>query len=888
MVSFTYDFFVSRRGPMAEVAQEVADVLRGAGHSVFVQDDDIVAGDDFVEKMCDALEETRHIVVLLSADYQTNFYTKKELSIFTDLAAESNGLRRPIVLRVEDCAPVGPIRTTVYQDLFGLTDPKARRSCILDAVEGCTAGRARRSAAHSAPPASPAPRGAVPPADAHFTGRRAEMERLAAFFECERRATITQAAVHGLGGVGKSRLAAEYAHAHGEDYAVVWWASAETRTLLTGSLFALAAHLDTRLAGEQDREKAAREALALLERSPRRSLLVYDNVETPDAIADWLPGGNVDLIVTTRFPDWGGTAESVEIEVLPAPEAATFLRRRAGREVKGDDEGDENDDGAAALAEVLGCLPLALDHAAAYCRRSGMGFRDYAAQATTLIDRAPRAAGYPNSVAATFDLAMTSAEAQAPGARRLMAFLASLAPEPVPLDLLDGFMEPRERAEAVMALVEVSLLKHVAAEGTPAVLAHRLVLAAAASPADPLHDVALERVAHCFPINVFHQREEAGTCVALLPHALRLLSGEEARKAQDTGKRRDRRHLQGLLNAVGLYLHWSGAYEEAVLHLRRSLELASRLHGPHSRTAVRTTSDLAHLFLDMNRLEEAGPLFRQATAAARRAAGDGKAKKGAQNKKGKKKRVLYGEQLNKMGYFMLHIGRYKRARVLLQRAIAVGEKTIGRSHADMAMRLNNLALVHHRTGNHEEARPLFEEALEITRNMPRPDPKVVSLRLNNLGHCLHMLGRCEEAESHYRESIAIGEGALGADHPALAKRTLNLAHLLRETGRSEEAEEQFKRSMALLEDARKVDDPWYALVLAGYARQCLENERLVEASIHARRALQRLPDAFDIHHRWRQEAASVMADVLEAIGKGSEARDVRIEHRLEMRDAVPA
>jgi hypothetical protein len=102
----------------------------------------------------------------------------------------------------------------------------------------------------------------------------------------------------------------------------------------------------------------------------------------------------------------------------PLEEAVAFLQGRTGR---------SDAAGAETLAEALGRLPLALDHAAAYCKRTQMQFGDYAKKASSLIDAAPRGAGYPRSVAATFNLAITEAVAQCRAAEALMAYFAHSA-----------------------------------------------------------------------------------------------------------------------------------------------------------------------------------------------------------------------------------------------------------------------------------------------------------------------------------------------------------------------------------------------------------------------------------------------------------------------------
>jgi hypothetical protein len=161
-------------------------------------------------------------------------------------------------------------------------------------------------------------------------------------------------------------------------------------------------------------------------------------------------------------------AEEVALDVLPLQEAVALVQGRAGR---------SDPAGAKVLAEALGRLPLALDHAAAYCKRTQMQFDDFAKKASSLIDAAPRGTGYPTSVAATFDLAITAAVAQCEAAETLMAYLAQCAPERIPMTLVGGAVEDEtDRTNALAALAEVSLLKHDPFEdGTQAISVHRVV-----------------------------------------------------------------------------------------------------------------------------------------------------------------------------------------------------------------------------------------------------------------------------------------------------------------------------------------------------------------------------------------------------------------------------
>jgi tetratricopeptide (TPR) repeat protein len=325
--------------------------------------------------------------------------------------------------------------------------------------------------------------------------------------------------VQGLGGVGKTSLATEYAHRYRQLYAGVCWCPAETRTGLLASLAPLAAALGAASPDEAYVEKAAKSALRRLGEQRATWLLVYDNVNSPDEVRDLLPSGGARLLITSRFSDWSEWADELALDVLPLKEAIAFLQKRTAR---------TDVDGAQKLATALGCLPLALDHAAAYCKRTQTRLADYTAKVSNLIAQVPRGVAYPKSVAVTFDLAINQAIAQHATAETLMAYLAQCAPERVPIFLVEGALDDEgNRHDALAALTEVSLVKHDPFEdGTPAVTVHRLVQAVARthSQAAGLTLVAAERLVArlclLYPRDAFTGPTTRRLCAKLTPHVL--------------------------------------------------------------------------------------------------------------------------------------------------------------------------------------------------------------------------------------------------------------------------------------------------------------------------------------------------------------------------------
>ncbi len=165
--TLSIDFFISRRGGNAAVAQEVAGVLAAANYSVLVQDHDIPHGANFVAAIHDALKQCRHFIALLDKDYADSPFTSAEWTNFYAAAQQSGGDRRFVVLRVDDCNLEGLFAGIVYGDLVGIGDPQERKNRILAAAEGRFSATKVRPAIF-----------AVPARVANFTGRDRQLAAL--------------------------------------------------------------------------------------------------------------------------------------------------------------------------------------------------------------------------------------------------------------------------------------------------------------------------------------------------------------------------------------------------------------------------------------------------------------------------------------------------------------------------------------------------------------------------------------------------------------------------------------------------------------------------------------------------------------------------------------
>ena len=294
----------------------------------------------------------------------------------------------------------------------------------------------------------------------HFIGREAALTQIEASLKrAEGRVVIT--ALHGMRGVGKTVLAAEYAQRHRTDHRITWWLNAESEESTKSGILALGRRLNW-VTRDDDVESAVRKVMERLVSNGDGVLLIYDNVTEADGLLAYLPvGGNAKVIVTTNSHAWGRIAEPIRTDVWSKETGATFLIARTRSH-----EGDRA--AAEALSELLGGLPLALEQAAAYCENLAIGFAEYERRFQEIklellddADHAPAdysagregvAARGRLTVAGTFRLAIRAAAERHSAATQFLMYLAALAAHPIPRFLFveggKAFPEPLASALA--------------------------------------------------------------------------------------------------------------------------------------------------------------------------------------------------------------------------------------------------------------------------------------------------------------------------------------------------------------------------------------------------------------------------------------------------------
>ena len=272
-----------------------------------------------------------------------------------------------------------------------------------------------------------------------FTGREAELRTIAGALRAGQNAAIGQA-ISGLGGIGKTQTALEYAYRHQNEYRHIFWANAETGDTLNAAYSRFAELLDLpekNLAEQRLVIETVKDWLATHD----GWLLILDNADDLALVPDYLPSSIPGhLLLTTRAHAMGRLAQRVEIKRLSQEEGSRFLLRRCALLGKDDplEQADPNDLVLAKeIVRELAGLPLALDQAGAYIEETSCGLQAYLDlyrmhHADLLRARGGLLNDHPEAVATTWQLSFERVEQANPAAADLLRLCAFLAPDDIP------------------------------------------------------------------------------------------------------------------------------------------------------------------------------------------------------------------------------------------------------------------------------------------------------------------------------------------------------------------------------------------------------------------------------------------------------------------------
>jgi tetratricopeptide (TPR) repeat protein len=608
---------------------------------------------------------------------------------------------------------------------------------------------------------------------------------------------VVAQAVFGLGGVGKSELALQHAHAHRDEYQVAWWISAASLAQVQSGLATLAARLCPPIALIANTDDAAGWALGWLQ-THSHWLLVLDNVEDPSDVESVMAqslGGHI-VITTRRDMDWGRVAVPIHLDVLAPEPAEEFLTARTGHA----NIQDKRD--AALVAAELGYLPLALDQATAYMIQARIRPGQYLARL-----RAHPAQMYASiesgwsqqTVARLWDITIEAIRGRDSDAVKLLGVLACFAPESIPRSII-GRPGKDQVDDHLALLASYSIITLTATT----VSMHRLVQAVIRgmdegqardlSPAD----VALGWLDAVLPADPVNDSSSWPLLRAMTQHV------ESLRHHYAEGEQPFL--LCIIQNHIGRALSGHGDYQAALAFDKSALRMAQERLPPENPTLGVLLRAVVGTYLRLGQPTEALPLAQNALQIAETALENGDAEV-----------IEVADALYTLGHTYCEAGRHTDELQLYERALQISETALEPDDERMGDALGHLAGIYRELGRFRDALPMQQRALRIYESALGPDHPSLASALGNLAGTYRDLGAPNYSLPLFKRALRITKATLGPDHPDMAARLLNLAATHRDLGQFTDALEPSEQALRIAETRLGADHPDLGAPLVGLA-----------------------------------------------------------------------
>ncbi|HEX3592761.1 MAG TPA: FxSxx-COOH system tetratricopeptide repeat protein [Pseudonocardiaceae bacterium] len=726
------------------------------------------------------------VLVLLSQDYVRS---PNAVEFWKQATGQSGpiGGRTLVSVRLDTVRLTAPFTERLPVDLAGLNADRCR-DALFAALDQPTYPSQRRGDADWWGPRFPATPPAVsnlPQRNGSFTGRGGVLANLRNQLSGNVTVVMPQT-LYGLGGVGKTQVALEYAYRFAANYDVIWWISAEQLNQARSGLARLAAQLQLPT-GHSVAETVGSVLDALRQGRPySRWLLVFDNADDPDELLQYLPsGGPGHVIVTSRNQAWARQANAVEVGVFARQESIACLRKRVPT-LSGHD--------AEEIAEKLGDLPLAVEQAGAWLAATAMPAAGYL---ELLETRLPAVLGenpppdYRSTAAATWLVSLDRLRTDTPAAAKLLEVCAFLAPETIPMSLISSerFIDALVPYDPTLRdpLLQGRMIREIGRyalarvdSGQTGIQIHRLVQAVIRDTLEP-EDRAANR-AHVHEILAAANPRDTDqpanwdTYADLWPHVV------PSRALQSRS-----REVRQLIVDLARFLWKRSDYTSSQELAEAALDQWDRVFGQDDPVSLVLRVTLANALRSQANYVEAHRLDVDTRNRLRGAQGIGD------------DHPYTLMAASGLAADLRALGNYKEARELDEDTFQRLAEVFGEDHPRTLMAGHNLGVSMRLVGDFEGATRLDEDTLERRRKVLGDRHPYTLFSANDLGRDLREAGQFRRSRELLETTLADYRSLLGEQNAETLWTAKNLAVTLRKLGEFTAARALTEETLALHE-----------------------------------------------------------------------------------------
>jgi tetratricopeptide (TPR) repeat protein len=825
-------------------------------------DHDINAGVEWAQEIQQHLNDAQIILLLVSPDFvASNYCYSIEMTHALQRYEAGEAIVIPIILRPVDwkTTPFSQLRVLPDKDR-PVTTWKNQDLAFTQIVAGIRT-IIEQSSTSSLLQNSPSPSRQIWTVPYRrnplFTGRDRYLEQL--YSSLTNTASISTLIICGLGGMGKTQIALEYAYRYQNRYQAVIWINAATHTTLVTDCVSLASSLKLSIGNMLDQSLLINGVKRWLAEHDQW-LLILDNVDKLDLIHDILPiKCNGHSILTTRSQVTWPSAIAIDLEKMEKEEGTKLLLVRAKLLEPASPLAQAHQEdliGTYKIVTAMDGLPLALDQAGAYIEETGCSITEYLERynqkkIALLKRRGTTDANYLNSVVATWSLSFEELAQNSPAAADLLRFCAFLAPDAIPQEVVTASMpdpSPYLQAftadlslldDAILDLRRFSLIRRNRDSKTLSL--HRLVQTVLKANMDNSSQLLWAERAIQSVISIFPSPQDA-----LWPQAQRYLP--HVHMCIELMRHYNLSHLDTpeLFYHAGRWQHEHAQYKEAEFFYQHTLHTLEQKEDRDDAALTKTLDSLGWLYLDQADYQKAVSLYQHAltikqsffgskhleSAITLHALGRTYHAQGefAQAETFYQQALTLKEQvcgpdaaevattLQAIAWLYLDQKLYNQVEPLCQRALTIRILTLGMQHASTAITLHQLATLYYEQKRSLEAEALYQQSLTIKEQVLGSDHPFTAITLDSLARLYHNQHDYTQAFGLYQRALIIREQALGPDHPFTAATLDHLARLYHDQHLYEQAETFYQRALAIREQTLGPDHRITAITLHRLAK----------------------------------------------------------------------
>ncbi|MBS4170176.1 Uncharacterized protein NEOC95_000896 [Neochlamydia sp. AcF95] len=675
----------------------------------------------------------------------------------------------------------------------------------------------------------------------HFTGREADLVALEETLAQGK--PLVLAAQVGLGGVGKTQLALQYAYRAAPQYNFIWWLNAASEAALLQSYSSLAEKLHIFLTKEEEKEDKAlvKKVHCYLKENPGW-LLIFDDAENATNLNSWLPKSGGHLLITSRKPNWPN-AHVFTLGVFKREESIELILKITHLEDQKEEAGE--------LADLLQNLPLAISQAAFYIKETHISIEEYKEKFEqhyrVLWEFEVPPDIYQATVQVTWDVSMQKIRQEEAKEKEsneypslvdpLMQFCAYLSSQGIPRRLLKDWVIKLYQSETPLLDINhtIDLLRRYSMIEAAAetISIHSLVQLVIRDQLKEEEQKEICGKGLCFFYESFNydqaDLDKANDNYRLIVHVEKIATHAEqleidngmaltlrdrvghhyinCRGAYEAAKKTWEHCLKRSViwqanlfiadfeNKLGTIDRGLGHYEEAKKRFEKALDIYGRIDDIKPSFLAGVYNNLGNLLKDLGQYIEARQTYEKAL-------------------------TLYGKGSFKvssdiadihhsMGIVLSRLGEFVEAKNHFDYADEIYSQIYSHpKHPFLVSFYSNYGNLWLELGEYAQAEESFRIALQRARQAytfpEHPDFEPI---YNNLGNCLQRQGKYTQAEKFYRKALLIHEKNFSKDHPSFAGIYLNLGIVFQSLDKHQEAKEIYEKYLPIFKEISPSDSP---------------------------------------------------------------------------------